>query len=102
MKSFHQAGTYLDEVGVLCASSITGTLSPTYWTGLFSKPQNILVNLAYNAGYMWVDAVNYLYYTPSTLVDGDWAYFMSFLLGDFTIRIFYHDPTPDRIKSYTA
>lgn len=58
----------------------------------------LLENLLYNAGFMYVDAINYVFYTPYTLEDGDWAYFVSYLAGDFTIRLFYHDNTPQRVQ----
>ena len=98
IESYHRAGSYIDEMGVKCTSSIVGTLDSTYWNDFFGNWYTKLpVNLAYNAGFMWVDAVNYIYYTPETLEDGDWAYFVSYLAGDFSIRFFYHDPTPQRV-----
>ena len=98
-ESYHTAGSYLDEFGVFCQQSVTSTLSATYWTNLFSNWYiDIPVNLLYNAGFMWVDAINFIYYTPDTLEDGDWGYFASYLAGDFGIRIFYHDDTPQRVQ----
>lgn len=98
-ESYHTAGSYLDEFGVFCQQSVTSTLNATYWSALFSSwYTKIPINLAYNAGFMWVDAVNYIYYTPDTLEDNDWGYFTSYLAGDFGIRIFYHDNTPQRVK----
>lgn len=46
---------------------------------------------------MWVDVVNYVYFTEETVPDNDWAFFVSYLFGDFFIRIFYHDDTPQQI-----
>lgn len=98
-ESYHRAGSYLDEVGVFCQESVTSTLNTAYWNDLFANwYTKIPINLAYNAGNMWVDAINFIYYTPETLEDGDWGYFTSFLAGDFSLRIFYHDPTPQRVK----
>ena len=98
IESYHRAGSYIDEMGVKCTSSIVGTLDTAYWNSFFGAWYTKLpVNLAYNAGFMWVDAVNYIYYQPSTLEDGDWAYFVSYLAGDFSLRFFYHDPTPQRV-----
>ena len=54
------------------------------------------VNLLYNAGFMWVDYLNYMHYTPETVPENDWAFFVSYLAGDFFIRIWYHDPTPQQ------
>jgi len=99
IESYHRAGSYVDEMGVKCTSSINGTLDKNYWSSFFGAWYTKLpVNLAYNAGFMWVDAINYIYYTPETLEDGDWAYFVSYLAGDFSIRFFYHDPTPQRVN----
>lgn len=99
IESYHRAGSYVDEMGVKCTKSINSTLDTAYWNSFFASWFTKLpVNLAYNAGFMWVDAINYIYYTPETLEDGDWAYFVSYLAGDFSIRFFYHDPTPQRVK----
>ena len=98
IESYHRAGSYFDEMGVKCTSSINYTLGTQYWIDFAAAWYTKLpVNLAYNAGFMWVDAINYIYYTPETLEDGDWAYFVSYLAGDFGIRLFYHDPTPQRV-----
>lgn len=95
VESYHRAGSYVDEVGVLCTDSIYTTLNEQYWTNFLKTWYTAIpINLAYNAGFMWVDAINYIYYTPDTLEDKDWGYFVSYLLGDFSLRLFYHDPTP--------
>lgn len=74
--AYYTAGTYLDEVGTLCQTSITTTLNTDYWVALFATNENtgianiftaIPINLLYNAGYMWVDAINYVYYTVETV-----------------------------------
>jgi hypothetical protein len=62
--AYYTGGAYLDEVGVDCQVAITSTLSPAYWTDLLSNAVTAIpTNLAYNAGYMWVDVVNYVYFT---------------------------------------
>lgn len=87
--------SYLDEVGVDCETAIITTLSPAYWKEFGENwYTRIPINLLYNAGFMWVDAVNYMYYTPKTVPDKDWGFFTMYLFGDFAIRIFYHDATP--------
>ena len=93
--AYYTGGTYLDEVGVDCQVAVTSTLDTTHWNALAANPpQEFGKNLAYNAGYMWVDVVNYLYFTAATVPQNDWAFFVSYLVGDFTIRLFYHDDTP--------
>lgn len=70
--AYYTAGTYLDEVGTKCQTSITETLSIDYWVALLATNEKtgianlftaIPINLLYNAGYMWVDAINYIYFT---------------------------------------
>lgn len=62
--SYYTGGAYLDNVGVDCQVAIVSTLSVSYWSELFSTWYiSIPTNLAYNAGYMWVDVVNYVYFT---------------------------------------
>jgi len=100
IESYHRAGSYIDELGVKCTTALyVNALDKTYWNNFIATWYTSLsINLLYNAGFMWVDAINYIYYTPETLEDGDWAYFISYLIGDFSIRFFYHDPTPQRVK----
>lgn len=82
---------------MLCQQSITSTLDQAYWQDLLGAFYiRIPINLLYNAGHMWVDAINYLHYTPETVPQNDWAFFVAYLIGDFTIRFFYHDSTPQR------
>lgn len=67
-ESFYNGFAYLDEVGVGCQLAITSTLSTEYWSNLVANAATLIpINLAYNAGFMWVDAVNYLYFTPETV-----------------------------------
>lgn len=75
--------------------AITSTLSVAYWSDLADNfATAIPTNLAYNAGYMWVDVVNYVFFEKATVPGEDWSFFVSYLLGDFSIRLFYHDDTP--------
>ena len=99
-QSYHTGLAYLDEVGVYCRQSISSTLSLPEDLSPTTQAVNLVVNLLYNAGFMWVDAVNYLFYTPETVPDNDWAFFVSYLAGDFLIRFFYHDPTPQNPDTY--
>lgn len=94
-EAFYLSFGYLDEVGVLCQESVSSTLSKSYWKNFGENWYTMLpINLAYNAGFMWVDAINFIYFTPDTVPQNDWGFFVSYLLGDFTIRFFYHDDTP--------
>lgn len=67
-EAFYTSFSYLDEVGVLCQQSIMTTLGPDHWSSFANNWYiDLAVNLAYNAGFMWVDAVNFIYFTPSTV-----------------------------------
>lgn len=93
--NYYSGIAYLDEVGVLCQEAVLETLDKTYWQDF---AQNVIsyvpVNLAYNAGFMWVDVINFIYYTPETVPQQDWGFFAAYIAGDFIIRFFYHDNTP--------
>ncbi len=47
-------------------------------------------NLLYNFGAMWIDYINYKFYNPETVPNGDWAFFCIYLLGDFSFRFLYN------------
>lgn len=67
-EAFYKSFGYLDEVGVLCQESVTSTLSKSYWKTFGENWYTMLfINLAYNAGFMWVDAINFIYFTPDTV-----------------------------------
>lgn len=93
--AFYESFAYLDEVGIFCLDAFLEDLNGAYWNNLFAQWYiNIPVNLAYNAGFMWVDLINYIYYTPETVPDNDFGFFTIYLASDFLMRIFYHDPSP--------
>lgn len=99
-RSLYEGLSYIDEVGIYCHDAITEDLSASHFSQLATDWTFIPVNLLYNAGYMWVDVVNYQFYTPETVPDNDWGFFVVYLLGDFIMRIFYHDNTPQDPDSY--
>lgn len=95
--AFYESFGYLDEVGIFCLDAFLEDLNQDYWTNLFANWYiSIPVNLLYNAGFMWVDVINYIYYTPETVPDNDFGFFTIYLFSDFLMRIFYHDPSPQR------
>lgn len=61
---------------------------------MFGTWWQIPKNMLFNLGYFWVDAINYIFYTPETVPQGDWAFFTVYLIGDFLMRFFYRDETP--------
>lgn len=71
-------------------------LSSDHFENLFDADSwyEIPVNLLYNAGFMYVDGVNYWFYNPDTVPGDEWGYFTLYLVGDIAMRIFYRDETP--------
>lgn len=63
--AIHLAGAEIDDIGLNCYFTFTNDLTSTHFEELFTPwPKNLLLNFLYNAGHMWVDAVNYMFYTP--------------------------------------
>ena len=53
-----------------CQRSVSATLTIDYFSDLASNfYTKIPINLAYNGGFMWTDAIYYIYYTPETVPD---------------------------------
>lgn len=77
-----------------CYYSFSLELTRSHFSNLFSVWWEIPVNLLYNAGYQWIDVRNYLFYTPETVPQGDWAFFVTYIFGDFIMRFFFRDETP--------
>ena len=91
ISALHDGFSFFSKISYNCYYAFTLDLSRSYFTWLFSSYVNILVNLAYNLGFMFTDVINYYFYDPSTVPYGDWAFFLSYIMGDFVMRIFYHD-----------
>lgn len=94
--AIHEALSHLDEVGLNCYYAFDQDLNAAYWLKIFGFWYEIPLNLLYNAGAMWVDAVNYMFYNPETVPGGDWGFFFFYLIGDFVFRFFVRDETPNR------
>ena len=92
--SFYDGFKLSDEFGINCMDAFVYDLGQTYWNELFSVWYGIFENLAYNLGYMWTDAINYVYYTPETVPDNDFGFFTMYLAGDFLMRFFVADRNP--------
>ena len=95
--------SFFDEIGMYCYWAFATQLTAEYFTQLFSPNYyagcGILLNLAYNLGFMWTDAINYCFYTPATVPNGDWGFFTVFLIGDFLMRFFFRDENPQLITA---
>lgn len=83
----------LDDMGMNCYYAFVNDLNAAYFMSLFSTDwfNGIPVNILYNAGAMWIDAANYLFYTPETVPSKDWGFFFFYLIGDFALRVFVRD-----------
>ena len=103
--SFYDGLKLFDEFGIHCMDAFVYDLGEEYWNELFDIEYlttgtgtyewwGVLENLAYNLGYMWTDVINYIYFTPDTVPDGDFGFFTVYLAGDFLMRIFVADRVP--------
>jgi hypothetical protein len=91
--------SFFDEMGSFCYWAFKNELSVSHFNQMFSTWWQIPVNLLYNAGYMWVNAVNYCFYTPNTVPNGDWGFFTVYLIGDSIMRFFYRDENPQLVTA---
>lgn len=94
--SLHEALSFWDNMGRNCYYAFNVDLNADHWSSLFEEWYEIPVNLLYNAGFMWIDGVNWWFYNPQTVPQGDWGFFTVYLVGDFVMRFFYRDETPAR------
>ena len=88
-----EGNSHIDEWGMNCFYTMQNDLNEAYWVSLVTAPESIPLNLLYNLGFMWVDVVNFLFYTPITVPNENWGFFFFYLLGDFTFRFIVHDST---------
>lgn len=75
-----------DDITINCVSAIA--TSDTDAATLFAG-DNLLQNLLYNAGFMFTDVLDIVWYDTRN-TDPYWYYF-AYRLGDFSIRIIYRD-----------
>ena len=91
--SMHDSFSFTDNIGLQCYYAFTTDLSSSHFSNLFSNPKEFAINILYNLGYQWVDVQNWIFYTPETVPQGDWGFFIMYLFGDFMMRFFYRDDT---------
>jgi len=94
VQDLHESFKLFDEMGLYCFYAFSVDLSAEHWTKIFSVWYEIPINLMYGAGFMWVDVINWLFYNPSSVPNGDWGFFTVYLIGDFLMRFFYRDESP--------
>lgn len=96
-QSIYDGFKLFDESLIFCADAFIYDLGTDYWNNMWGdgKWWWWAENLLYNAGFMWTDAINYIYFTPETVPDGDFGFFTLYLAGDFLMRIFVADRTPN-------
>lgn len=89
--ALHDSFSFIDNIGLQCYYAFNTDLSSQHFSDLFADPKEFGINILYNLGYQWVDVQNYLFYTPETVPQGDWGFFIVYLFGDFMMRFFYRD-----------
>lgn len=65
--ALHDSISYFDDMDLYCFYAFATDLNEEHWTNLFAVWYEIPVNLLYNAGHMWVDAINFIFYNPTTV-----------------------------------
>jgi hypothetical protein len=88
--SVHSAIGFVDNIGAACFNAFSAEISYEHMTTLFDPWYTIPLNVVYNLGNMWVDVINYTFYTPETVPSGDWAFFLVYTIGDFLMRFVYN------------
>ena len=92
MTEIFRSVRFFDNIGYSCEKAIKNELDEDWYAQYTEGTTEILttvgVNLLYNVGYMWNDIVSLNNYTPATVPQGDWAFFVFYLFGDFVARIF--------------
>lgn len=91
--------SFFDEMGSFCYWAFKNELSVSHFNKMFTTWWQIPVNLLYNAGNMWINAVHYCFYTPNTVPNGDWGFFTFYLIGDTLMRFFYRDENPQLVTA---
>ena len=84
-----------DDVVINCVKAVYAEIPPLsffVWDS-WDFWQYYLKNLLYNAGFMFTDVLDLVFYDPSDK-NPYWYYFF-FRVGDFFIRIFFRDTTQD-------
>lgn len=89
--AMHNSLSFTGNIGVLCYYAFAEDLSKSHFESQIKDPIEILINVGYNLGSIWVDVQNFLFYTPATVPQGDWGYFVLYLLGDAAMSFWYRD-----------
>ena len=89
----HDAIGFVDNMGAACYNAFAAEISVDHMKGLLDPWYSIPLNVVYNLGNMWVNFINYKFYTPETVPSGDWAFFVVYTLGDFLMRFVYNETT---------
>ena len=96
---YHAAISYFDNIAFSCYNAFKNELGSDHFSDLFSSPQTkIPINLLYNFGFMWIDFVNYTFYTYENVPQEDWGFFFFYLFGDFTFRFLYNSSDAEEWK----
>lgn len=88
--TYHDSIAYADNIAYSCYNAFSTEIDGEHFSDLVKSPTKIGENLLYNLGFMWVDFVNYTFYNPTTVPQGDWAFFFFYQVGDFFMRFLFN------------
>lgn len=73
-----------------CVKAFSNEITLSELANVLTSPKKLGLNLLYNAGSIYSNIMNYYFYTPDTVENGDWPTFVFFTLGDILMRFFYN------------
>lgn len=86
MKNLNSFLQYADEICYNCYMGVHESIDPISYQNLFTSDE-LLLNILFNAGYMYTDIYNIATNSPATV--SNWAYFLAYNVGDFMVRFLY-------------
>lgn len=92
MKALNTLMSYTGPITATCYKGVNETLSSGTFSNL-EKGDTLLVNILYNAGYMYTDVFDIITGVPSTGLT--WPYYLAFQVGDFFARFLYESESTD-------
>lgn len=89
--AIHDSLSFTGSLGNQCYYAFADQVTVDHFQKQVAEPAEIGINLLYNMGTIWVDIQNWIYYTPLTVPQGDWGYFVLYLFGNAFMCIWYRD-----------
>jgi len=89
---YWQSLRYADNIAFACTNVIIREADDgSHWAYFRTNPTaRVFENLLFNFGFMWIDIMNYFFYTPENVPQGDWGFFLFYTWGDFISRFFFN------------